>query len=156
MKILRKLKRGQKGFGLVEAIIALGLLGIIGIAFLGTLANASNAIIHSDGRTTAESLARSEMEYVKSQEYIDYSVADHDVYDSLDAPADYILETTVAPFDPYSTAEELEDKLYDESGGVYSQDDGIQAIFVTITFFTNEDPGQQSQFELVGYKAQAR
>ncbi len=155
MKILRKLKRGQRGFGLVEVIIALALLGIIGVSFLGTLANASNAIILSDGRTTAESLARSEMEYVKSQEYIDYSVADHAVYDSLGAPADYILETTVAPFDPYSTAEELEDKLYDETGGVYSQDGGIQAIFITVTFFTNEDPEQQSQFELVGYKTQA-
>ena len=156
MKILRKLKRGQRGFGLAEVIIALGLLGIIGVAFLGTLANASSAIIHADGRATAESLARSELEYVKSQEYIDYSVADHDVYDSLGAPADYILETMAAPFDPYSTAEEIEDKLYDENGGVYSQDDGIQAIIITITFFTNEDPGQQSQLELVGYKTKAK
>jgi hypothetical protein len=44
-------------------------LGIIAIAFLGALATASTAIITSDERTTAESLARSQMEYVKDQDY---------------------------------------------------------------------------------------
>jgi prepilin-type N-terminal cleavage/methylation domain-containing protein len=145
--------RKQSGFGLIEVIIALGLLGIISIAFLGTLANASSAIILSDGRTTAESLARSEMEYIKSQEYIDYSVSEHDIYDSLDAPADYILATTAAPFDPDSPGP---DKTYDEIGGVYEQDEGIQLITVTVTFFEEEEPEKQSQFELVGYKTKAR
>lgn len=153
MRIFRKLKRSQRGFGLVEVLVALGLLGIIGIAFLGSLAYASNAIILSDGHTTAESLARSELEYIKSQAYIDYSLADHDIYDSLDAPADYIMETEAAPFDPYSTAE---DKTYDEIGGVYTQDDGIQLITITVTFFENEDPEKQSQLELIGYKTKAR
>ncbi len=145
--------RKQRGFGLIEVIIALGLLGMIGIAFLGTLANASSAIILSDGRTTAESLARSEMEYVKSQEYIDYSVEDHGVYDSLDDPADYILETTIEPFNPDSSSE---DKTYDETGGVYDQDDGIQLITVTVTFFEEEEADKQSHFILEGYKAKAR
>jgi prepilin-type N-terminal cleavage/methylation domain-containing protein len=142
--------RKQSGFTLVEVIIALGLLGIIGIAFLGTLANASSAIILSDGRTTAESLARSEMEHIKSQEYIDYSVAGHDVYDSLDAPADYILETTVVPFNPPTG------NPYNDVEGVYEQDEGIQLITVTITFFEDEEPDKQSQFQLEGYKTKAR
>jgi type II secretory pathway pseudopilin PulG len=144
--------RKQGGFGLIEVIIALGLLGMIGIAFLGTLANASSAIILSDGRTTAESLARSEMEYVKSQEYIDYSVDGHDVYDSLGAPEDYILETEIAPFDPASPGP---DKTYDEVGGVYEQDDGIQLITITITFFSGEESEKQSHFTLAGYKTKA-
>jgi len=45
------------------------LLGIVGVAFLGSLATASRAIFHADERATAESLARTEMEYVRSQEY---------------------------------------------------------------------------------------
>ena len=145
--------RKQSGFTLVEVIIALGLLGIIGIAFLGTLANASSAIILSDGRTTAESLARSEMEYIKSQEYIDYSVAGHDVYDSLEAPADYIMTTSIAPFDPDSPGP---DKSYPEVEGVYEQDEGIQLITVNVTFFEDEEPGKQSHLELAGYKTKAR
>ena len=145
--------RKQRGFGLIEVIIALGLLGIIGIAFLGTLANASSAIILSDGRTTAESLARSEMEYIKSQDYIDYSAEGHDIYDSLEAPADYILETTIAPFNPDSPGP---DKTYDETGGVFAYDAGIQLITITVTFFEEEEPEKQSQFQLEGYKNKAR
>lgn len=64
--------RNEKGFTLIEVIIAMALLGIIAIVFLGALATASKAIIIADERATAESLARSQMEYVKSQ---DYSIA---------------------------------------------------------------------------------
>ena len=63
--------RNQKGFTLIELIVSLALLGLIAIAYLGALATASTAIIISDERTTAESLARSQMEYVKNQDYSD-------------------------------------------------------------------------------------
>ena len=63
--------RNQKGFTLIELIVALALLGLIAIAYLGALATASTAIIISDERTTAESLARSQMEYVKNRDYSD-------------------------------------------------------------------------------------
>jgi len=62
----------EKGFTAIEVIVALALLGIIAVAFLGGLATASKAIFIADERTTAESLARSQMEYVKSCEYKAY------------------------------------------------------------------------------------
>ena len=62
--------KNEKGFSLIEVMIAIALLGIIGVAFLGALATASNAIFIADERATAESLARSQMEYVKNQVYI--------------------------------------------------------------------------------------
>jgi len=69
--------RNEKGFTLIEVIIAMALLGIIAIAFLGGLATASKALIIADERATAESLARSQMEAIKNQEY-----KPADVYDA--------------------------------------------------------------------------
>jgi len=67
------LMKNEKGFSLIEVVIALLLLGIIGVALLGGLATASMALFIADERATAESLARSQMEYIKSQ---NYSIAD--------------------------------------------------------------------------------
>ncbi len=61
--------KNEKGFSLIEVIIALALLGIIAVAVLGGLATASNTLAIADERTTAESLARSQMEYAKNQTY---------------------------------------------------------------------------------------
>ena len=69
---LRKAFRGSsRGFTLIEVLIALALMGIIAIAFLSALTTGSAAFIVADERATAESLARSQMEYVKNQPYED-------------------------------------------------------------------------------------
>jgi len=46
---------------------------MIAVPFLTALSTSSRALIIADERTTAESLVRSEMEYVKSQEYCNVS-----------------------------------------------------------------------------------
>jgi prepilin-type N-terminal cleavage/methylation domain-containing protein len=68
--------KSEKGFSLVEVIIAIALIGIIAVAFLGALATGSRAIFIADERATAESLARTQMEYVKNQDYV--YAADYD------------------------------------------------------------------------------
>lgn len=66
----RKAFQGRsRGFTLIEVLIALALMGIIAIAVLGALSTASAALITADKRATAESLARSQMEFVKNQDY---------------------------------------------------------------------------------------
>ena len=64
-----RLMRDQKGQSLIEVLIALAILGIVAVTFLIALTTSSTAIIIADERTTAESLARSELEYVKSQPF---------------------------------------------------------------------------------------
>jgi len=59
----------SRGFTLIEVLVALALVGIIAIAFLGGLSTASRALLIADVRTTAESLARTQMEDVKNQDY---------------------------------------------------------------------------------------
>ena len=109
--------RNEKGFTLIEVIIAMALLGIIAIAFLGALATASNAIIIADERATAESLARSQMEYVKNQDYD--GVNNPPQYTLLsDTPADYTIVIDAVRLDP--------------NGDGTDNDDGIQKITVTV------------------------
>ena len=61
---------------LIEVVVALALLGIIAVTFLGGLTAAARAALLADVRTTAESLARAQMEYVKSQGYVAVNVTD--------------------------------------------------------------------------------
>jgi Flp pilus assembly protein TadG len=50
-------------------LIALALFAIIAIVFAGGLATASRAVLIADVRTRAESLARTQMESIKEQDY---------------------------------------------------------------------------------------
>ena len=67
--MLKRLARGEKGFGLIEALVSIAILGIIAAAFLGALVTTSRAVLISDERTTAEALAKSQMESIKAQDY---------------------------------------------------------------------------------------
>ena len=64
-----KLISGQKGQTLIEVLIAIALLGMIAVPFLTALSTSSRGIIIADEKTTAESLVRTEMEYVKNSPY---------------------------------------------------------------------------------------
>jgi prepilin-type N-terminal cleavage/methylation domain-containing protein len=68
-KGMKLIHRGQGGFTLVEVLITIGLLGFIALAFFSFMSAATSSLIHADERTIAESLARSQMEYAKNQDY---------------------------------------------------------------------------------------
>ena len=70
-KIRKALRGNSKGLTLVEIVIAMALIGIIAVAFLGGLSNAILALHFADVQATAESLARTAMEYEKAQHYED-------------------------------------------------------------------------------------
>jgi prepilin-type N-terminal cleavage/methylation domain-containing protein len=91
-----KLMKNEKGSTLVEVVIAIGVLGIIAAAFLPALSGSSKAIITADERTTAESLARSRIEYVRGLPYS----SDYPRYTS----GNYKAEISVASISDNGTA----------------------------------------------------
>ena len=124
--------KNEKGFSLIEVLIAIALLGIIAVAFLGGLATASKALVIADERTTAESLARSQMEYVKNQDY-----------DATNNPPQYSLLSNI----PGNYTITIIPERLDPNGDGTGNDYGIQKITVTVD--------HQSKLEVIildGYK----
>ncbi|RLC95379.1 MAG: hypothetical protein DRI39_00310 [Chloroflexi bacterium] len=90
---LRKLRRSQEGFGLLETIVALGIVGAMGIGFVTALATTSKGTGIYNERSLATSLAVSQLEYVKS---VDYRL-DGDYPVGITVPPNYslVVETAV-------------------------------------------------------------
>ena len=67
----------ESGVSLIETVVALAVLGAIAITFLSGLVISSKAVFIIDEQATAESLARSQLEWVKniaySYDYADYA-----------------------------------------------------------------------------------
>lgn len=143
LRVTKKLEGGESGVALIETLVALAILGLIAVVFLSGLATAARATLIADEQATAESLARSEIEYVKSQDYIDYSVDPHDVYDEITPPEGsegYSVGIIAEPIDPDTGLP------YGETGGIFEQDDDIQRITVTV------NRGSKLLLTLEGYK----
>ena len=69
-RILRILAKRESGLTLIETLVALAILGAVGVAFLSGLATTSTVAMVSQERVVAESLAKSQLEYIKAQDYI--------------------------------------------------------------------------------------
>jgi len=143
--------KGEKGFTLIEVVMALVVLGIVAAGFLGALATGSRSISIADERATAESLARTQIEYVRSQEYSsagwNYTVTSSQLSSTDEPTADW--------WDPGSDSPPLLSGDYDGYTVIVSTeplngaiDDGIQSITVVVKHH-GEDV-----FDLEGYRAQ--
>jgi prepilin-type N-terminal cleavage/methylation domain-containing protein len=147
-KTRNTLQGHSRGFALIEVVIAIALIGLIGAAVLTALSTASLALIIADERATAESLARTQMEYIKDNGATPYDgnlTAPHPQYLSkapsiLPYSASYSVNTTAVRLNP--------------KGDGPTNDDGIQEITVTITYYTvRGDNGMRKQeYILVDYK----
>jgi prepilin-type N-terminal cleavage/methylation domain-containing protein len=118
----RKAFRGSsRGFSMLEVVIAIALLGIIAVSVLSALQTATLALITADRRATAESLARTQMEYVRYSQYEG---------DPEEGPPQYGLDPAIElppDFSVVTTAIRLNK---DENP---NDDDGIQQITVTVS-----------------------
>ena len=114
--------KDERGISLVEVLIALAILALVAVAFLSGLATASKALIIADERTTAESLAKSQMEYVKDCEYDDINnPPQYEIDPDLDIPDGYDIEITAERLDP--------------KGDGTDNDDGIQKITLVVEHY---------------------
>lgn len=117
----------EKGITLLETIVAVSILSAIAVAFLNGVATSSKGVYISDEEATAESLARTQMEWVKNASY-SYNATSYALA-PIPAEKDYM------DYSANITAESLNET-----------DDGIQKITVTIT------RSGEMVFILEGYK----
>ncbi len=117
----------ESGVTLIETVVAVAILGVIAVTFLSGLATTSRAVFIADERATAESLAQSQMEWVKNVNY-SYNATE---YSPAPIPGgkDYINYSANISAQP-----------------LHAPDDGIQKITVTVK---RSDKGV---IKLEGYK----
>ena len=126
-RLLRWLTHRESGITFMETVIALAILGAVSVSFLNGLTTASRSVFITDEHSTAESLAESQMEWVKNAGY-SYNATS---YSTAPAPAgkDYLQYSATVFAQP-----------------VHTPDDGIQKITVTV------QRSGKDVFNLEGYK----
>ena len=77
--------RNQRGFVLVEMVMATVLLGGVVLVFLSTIATGSRAVSAVDSRIELDRIAQSQMEYTLSYPYLSAPVS----YPSISVPSGY-------------------------------------------------------------------
>jgi len=105
------LNRHESGVSLMETLVALAVLGAVAVIFLSGLVTTSKAAFINDELATAESLARSQMEWCKKADY----AAQYQPAPIPDCP-DYVNYSATIAAEP-----------------LHNPDDGIQKITVTIS-----------------------
>jgi prepilin-type N-terminal cleavage/methylation domain-containing protein len=111
----------QKGLTLVEVLIALTVFAAISVSLFIAL-NVSHKTTHSvNEQTTAESLTRAELEYIKSCDYdAENNPPVYGVDPGLVIPTKYSIEVTAERLDP--------------DGDGTENDDGIQKVTVKVYY----------------------
>ena len=113
-------------------IHGIALVGILGTAIPGALSTANRSTMTSNQHTMAESLARSQMDYIQSQPYDNTN--DPPVYDLIpDIPEPYTILTPMAA-------------RLDPMGDGTGNDDGLQELTVVVKH------NDRQIFQLMDYK----
>ena len=101
-------KTHEKGFMLVEALVAVAVMGTAVVALLAALSTSSIAVTLVEERVTTDGIARSQLEYTQS---LPFQVAPA-TYSSITPPARYSVTAEAFP--------------------VIGADDDLQRIVITV------------------------
>lgn len=111
VKLLKDwLRDSEKGISTIEVLLGIVILGLVSVCFLGSVGTGTRATIITREQSIAESLVRSEAEYVKGCTY-QYDTSEYPVDPTLTLPEGWTVPT------------------YVES--VHSSDDGLQKVTIT-------------------------
>jgi type II secretory pathway pseudopilin PulG len=83
--------KDEGGISLVEAIVTIAVIGVALVAFSIALSTGSLAVNESDQEVTAQSLARTQMEYVKGCAYDPYATT----YPAVDTTENFSISVAV-------------------------------------------------------------
>lgn len=86
-----KLFQEQKGFTLIEVLVAVGILAAIGVVFMTSLGTAYRSVGVLDEQTQAEALARSQIEDIKDSAWL----TDGQYPGTIDLPPQYSIVISV-------------------------------------------------------------
>ncbi|MBN1643458.1 MAG: hypothetical protein JW856_01360 [Dehalococcoidales bacterium] len=126
-RVRKAITGGEEGTTFVETLVALVILSTVALAFLSGLATITKAGAITDTQSTAESLALSQMEYVKQCTY-QVNVTQYPVDPELTVPSEWeVLPASVQP--------------------VHVTDDGLQEITVSVQYH------DRTVLSMKGYKA---
>ncbi|MFC1917967.1 hypothetical protein ACFLXH_04865 [Chloroflexota bacterium] len=87
-----KLHRDEKGVALVESLIAVAIVGTVVITLIISLATGSLAIRETDEEVVVQSLARTQLEYIKGYTYD----PDATTYPTVSMPPGYTISVGVS------------------------------------------------------------
>ena len=125
--LMRRLrfKREQTGISLPEVLVSLSIFAIVGVTIVAALGTNFRVLTVADQRTTAESLAKTQLEAINNAPY-DFTVPY--VYNKItNIPAGYDIAIAVLLINP-------------ETGAVSATDLGVQKITVTVTCQQHSPP----------------
>jgi len=153
-KVRRAFQGSSRGFSLIEVSIAIALIGVLAVAIMGALSYASTVLIMTDRQATAESLAKSQMEFIKNQEYDPADpggVGNYDEIPSMSIPAGYTI------WSENRTGEDPNVVGVPWNSGNSTpapEDNGLQKITVVVKYeiVRSDRKVMEKQFTLEGYK----
>jgi Tfp pilus assembly protein PilV len=113
--------RGQQGIGLMETLVAVGILGFIGASVVAALNTNYRSTLITDEKVTAASLASAYIESIKSSSY-----------NATYATAESYNITVPDQYNVVATTECTNDADADESFGSCTGTETFQRIIVTV------------------------
>lgn len=119
------LRRRETGVTIAEVLIALAIFAVVGVTFVSALSTNFKVLLIADQRTTAESLARTQMEAINNAPYDSTPPYSYNKISGI--PGGYDINISVALVNP-------------ETGAVSATDLGVQKVTVTVTCQQHSPP----------------
>lgn len=118
-------RRCETGVTIAEVLIALAIFAVIGVTFVSALGTNFKVLLIADQRTTAESLAKTQMEEINNAPYDSTPPYSYSKISGI--PEGYDININVALVNP-------------ETGSVSALDLGVQKVTVTVTCQQHSPP----------------